>query len=355
MPRVLMLGTGGALAMEPAGSGNRRVLRPSAIAERIHEFVPELERLADIEFELVCNRDSSEVSIDDWFRLARIVFERIHDYDGFVITHGTDTMAYTATALSFALRDLPKPVVLTGAQKPLGDVPTDAHLNLVGAVETALLPCGEVGICFGNRLFRGNRCTKVDSLSFDAFHSPNEPPLAELGIRVRLSTDLRQPGRGPKLATKIEREVMALAIHPGFDPRLLATTHELGARGLVLLGLGSGNVPIGDGALLHAIESLIDEGTAVVMASQVPRGRTDLQRYEGSARARELGVLSSYDMTFEATLIKLMFGLAETNGQEELARFWHTDLAGEFVRLPPSPRDLARLRDDVECGTISRG
>lgn len=335
MPRVLMLHTGGTLAMEATSGPPTGVLRPSQILQRIYDYVPEIKHLADVDFEVVCNLDSTEMAAANWFDLAQRIAKRMADYDGFVVTHGTDAMAYTATALSFALRDLPKPVIVTGSQKPLGDVRTDARLNLLGAVElAALVPCGEVGIYFGNRLYRANRTRKVDSESFEAFESPNHPVLADLGIHLRTSRLLREPGTGPTLHVAIEPHVMALAIHPGFDPALLQVAGELGARGMVLLGLGCGNLPVGDGSLLRAIERLVANGTTIVLGSQVPRGRMALQRYEGGARARELGVLSSYDMTFEATLIKLMFALAETDTRDALNAYWRTDLSGELSRVP---------------------
>ena len=192
---ILLLHTGGTLGMT---GGRPEVLRPAPFAEALRIRVPELTELANVELELFSNLDSSEVQPESWVRLARRLFRRLPEVDGAVVTHGTDTLSYTASALSFLLPALRRPVVLTGSQRPLQEIRSDARLNLVDAVTAALKGPREVSVCFDSHLFRGNRTVKVKVNEYDAFASPNCPPLGTLGVHTSFSRGIRSAGR-PRL------------------------------------------------------------------------------------------------------------------------------------------------------------
>src|SRR5690606_38934318 len=190
-PKVGVIRTGGTLGMEGTGP-----LRPGPFEEALRRRVPELWEIADLEVEIFSSVDSSDIDPALWQGLARRIHERIGDCDGVVVTHGTDTMAYTASALSFMLQNLPKPVVLTGSQRPLGEIRTDARLNLIDAVIAATRgeDFPEVAICFDSKIFRGNRARKVKIAEYDAFDSPNLPPLGGLGVDVTIEPVARRAG-----------------------------------------------------------------------------------------------------------------------------------------------------------------
>ena len=192
---------------------------PADFGRTLSAHAPELSRVAEVDFELLCNLDSSDVGPALWQKLAGRLVKRLPEYDGAVVTHGTDTMAYTGSALSFMLPGLDRPVVLTGAQRPLGEVRTDARLNLIDATLAAVEGPAEVMIGFDSKLFRANRCTKVKVDEYDAFESPNFPPLGTLGVRVRLRRGLVR--RGPvRLREKLEPRVFLLKLFPGISPEV---------------------------------------------------------------------------------------------------------------------------------------
>src|SRR5260221_407314 len=217
--RLLLLHTGGTLMMERAAKD--AVLQPDVYRTDLLEELPVLGSIADIETRVLYNLDSSDMQPDHWVAIARAVHEAQSAYDGFVVVHGTDTMAYTASALAFLLPGLDKPVVLTGAQKPLGAVRTDARTNLVDACEVATLKIPEVSVVFSSHVFRGCRATKLDAWSMNAFGSPSCPPLAELGLGVQLAPHILPPRPPAPFDPRIELRVLAVRTFPGLEPRLL--------------------------------------------------------------------------------------------------------------------------------------
>jgi L-asparaginase len=333
MPRILLLHTGGTLGM---AGGRPSALRPAAFFKTLKSRCPELFRLADIELELFSNLDSSEMQPELWSRLAAHLHQRLPDFDGAVVTHGTDTLAYTASALSFMLPGLPKPVVMTGSQRPLGEIRSDARLNLIDAVLSALQGPPEVSICFDSHLYRGNRTRKVKVSEYDAFESPNFPLLGILGVDATFAPGLRQ--KGPlRLREKLESRVFLLKVFPGLDPALpLALLPQL--RGLVLEAYGAGNYPV-DPSLGRSLLPLFREArkrdVPVVVVSQAFRNGVDLTLYESGAAALAEGALSGGDMTPSAALVKLMQGLAYSRDREALARFIENPIVGEMTERPP--------------------
>jgi L-asparaginase len=332
MPRLLLLHTGGTLGM---AGGRPSALRPAAFFKTLKSRCPELFQLADIELELFCNLDSSEMQPELWSRLAAHLHRRLPDFDGAVVTHGTDTLAYTASALSFLLPGLDKPVVMTGSQRPLGEVRSDARLNLIDAVLSALQGPPEVSICFDSHLYRGNRARKVKVAEYDAFDSPNCPLLGTLGVEATFAPGLRQ--KGPRrLRERLESRVFLLKVFPGLDPALpLALLPQV--RGLVLEAYGAGNYPLAP-TLGHSLLPLFREARArdvpVVVVSQAHHNGVDLSLYESGAAALAEGALSGGDMTPSAALVKLMQGLAYHQDREARARFIQTPIVGEMTDRP---------------------
>lgn len=294
--------------------------------------IPELREIADLEIQALFSLDSGDLQPSHWLSIARAVHQALarDELHGVVITHGTDTMSYTASALAFLLGPLPKPVVLTGAQKPLSDIRTDARTNLIEATIGATLPVPEVMIAFGSRMLRGCRSLKADAWAFEAFGSPACAPLVELGIGVQVAPHVRRPGALRVLDERIEPSVLAVRVFPGLDPRLVIGALRAGVRGLVLEAYGTGNLPNGrEGSLIPAIEEATARGVPVVVVSQCPRGHVELLRYEGGAAAAHAGAIDGGDMTVEAALAKLMIGLGRYGDGDALRAFLLADVAGE--------------------------
>lgn len=332
MARLLLLLTGGTLLMTPVDRGepgeqNKRIsLDEERTSRDMVMEVPTLGRLAELDTRLLFQMDSANMQPADWLTLAREVHRELPRYDGIVVVHGTDTMAYTASALALLLGPLPKPVVLTGSQKPLVDTRTDARQNLVDAALVATLPVPEVSIVFHSRALRGARATKKDAWGFDAFDSPQLAPLVELGLDVEIAPHVHSPRELAPLDDRLEPRVFALRVFPGLDPSLVRGAIRAGVRGLVLETYGTGNVPQ---SLLPALEDAEKSGVPVVVVSQCLRGFVDLGRYEGGVMAAELGAISANDMTVEAAVAKLMVGLGRFGTGEELRRYFASSAVGE--------------------------
>jgi L-asparaginase len=327
MKKILLVHTGGTLGM----AGKRpHALKPGTFFRTLKERVPELAQLAQVRLHLFANLDSSELQPEHWQALARLLHQKLDGFDGAVVTHGTDTLAYTACALSFMLRGLDKPVVLTGAQRPLKEVRSDARLNLIDAVTSALHGPPEVSVCFDSSLFRGNRVRKVSVAEYDAFDSPNLARLGVLGVEARFERGL--PARGPRrLAEALDPRVFLLAVHPGLDPQIpLSILPQV--RGLVIEAYGAGNFPVGDAcgrSLLPLFAEAKRRGVPVVVVSQAQRNGVDLTLYQAGSAARALGAIGGGDMTPQAAVVKLMLALAQTQSLPALRRLIERPLAGE--------------------------
>jgi L-asparaginase len=319
--RILLIYTGGTIGMwcDPRTG----VLRPMDLA-LLAEQVPELQRveveLGTISFEKPI--DSSDMRPQDWLRIARIIAAHHAEYDGFVVLHGSDTMAYTASALSFLLEGLDKPVVLTGSQLPVGMIRTDARENLVTAIEIAAArdPDGspmvpEVCIYFEYRLMRGNRTVKVHAERFEAFRSPNCPPLAEAGIHLRYdrSTILPRRSGGLRLHEGLDDRVALIHLYPGMRAAWLeAALAQADLQAAVLATFGSGNCPT-DAVFLKVLRDAVDRGVLLVNVTQCVGGRVEQGRYVTSRALQEMGVVPGADLTIEAAITKLMVLLGRKN------------------------------------------
>lgn len=305
-------------------------LKPGSFFRTVRDRVPELTKLADLEFEVFSNLDSCEMQPELWSQIATRVAQRISKFDGVVITHGTDTLAETACALSFMLPGLNKPVVLTGAQRPLGEIRSDARLNLIDAVTSALHGPREVTVCFDSHLYRGNRVRKVSIAEYDAFDSPNHSVLGVLGVDAKFQPGWPARGRGVKLMEKVDPRVFLLRIFPGLDPSIpLAILPHV--RGLVVEAYGAGNFPSSKElgrSLTPVFERARQLDVPVVVVSQAPRNGVDLSLYESGNSARRSGAISGGDMTVSAAVVKLMHGLANHRGNA-LRKYLERSVAGE--------------------------
>lgn len=350
---ILIIYTGGTIGMKT--DAETGALVPFDFSGIYDEF-PSLKRLnVDIEvLSLSPVIDSSNVSPDNWLELARLIRDNYARYDGFVVLHGTDTMSYTASALSFLLENLRKPVVFTGSQIPIGVLRTDGRENLITAIEIAgaqrdgqpVVP--EVSLYFQNRLFRANRTTKRSAEALNAFRSYNYPPLAEVGVNISYNlTAIRQPDGFPdetpiatkpgnpseslRIATKLGNGLALIKLFPGIgEPILRAMLAAPGLRAVVLETFGAGNAPTSEW-FIRLLEEAIARGIHIVNITQCGGGSVSMELYETGLRLQKIGVLCGYDLTTEAAVTKLMYLLGKELSAEALREAMRKSLRGEIT------------------------
>lgn len=310
--RVLIIYTGGTFGMMRNADG---VLVPFNFSS-ILEHLPTLKNLS-LELTVIAfDRpiDSSDIQPDHWQLMARLVNDNYYQYDGFVILHGTDTMAFSASALSFMLQGLNKPVIFTGAQLPISEPRSDARENLITSLEIAAAvvhgrpAVPEVCIFFDYELLRGNRSKKVESMQFDAFDSGNYPPLATAGVKIDYNETaiLRTEASALTLLTAFDTQVAILTLFPGLNQNTVRATLSIpGLRAVILETYGSGNAPTAPW-LIHELSDAIKQGVLIVNISQCAGGRVNQGKYETSEALATIGVLGGADMTLEAAVTKLM-------------------------------------------------
>ncbi len=307
------------------------VLQPAHDATDIIRDFPQLQKHIQLDFKMVVNIDSSNMTPKVWSEIATKIYQLYDQYDGFVIAQGTDTMAYCASALSYALQNLSKPIVFTGSLIPLNELGSDGRNNLIYACLTASLDIAEVCIAFANKILRGNRAKKHHESFVDVFHSPNFPDLGELGRPTILHEwRKRRRKRNLKFQPNFDPNISVLKLFPGFDPTIIDKVLERKAHGIILEGFGPGNVPSQENSIIPKIEKATDLGVPIIIANQMERGVTNLHAYEVGFAAAKAGAISSKDMTTEATVAKLMWALAKTKKHSEVKRLMETDLAGEI-------------------------
>lgn len=324
--RLLFIHTGGTLGM--AARSGAGPLEPSSYAANMLSLMRGLETMVEVEGEALCNLDSSDLTPQHWEHIASLVASGLDRFDGFVVLHGTDTMAYTASALSFLLRDLPRPVVLTGAQRPIAELRSDAEQNLIHAAICATMDIPEVGVCFNQALLRGNRSTKVSVHSYAAFDSPNLLPLVRFGVDIEQPVAPLRPAGTFELRRGFSPDVMVLTLFPGAPARLLDQAVDSGASAVVLRAFGSGNIP--QHHWPEAIGRASAAGVPVIVRTQCLHGAVELGRYAGSAAALANGALSAHTMTDEATLVRAMFLRGQGLDFAGFQAAWDRPMAGEF-------------------------
>jgi L-asparaginase len=335
--RILVIYTGGTFGMMYNSEG---VLVPFDFAS-IFEQLPILKNLF-LEIKVISFDppiDSSNIDPSHWITIGKIIQENYADNDGFVVLHGTDTMAFTASALSFMLEDLGKPVIFTGAQLPISEPRSDARENLITALEFAsakkdghaLIP--EVCIYFDYELLRGNRSKKTESMQFDAFDSGNYPPLAKAGVKIDYNFSVIRPTPAHELnfRSKLDHNIAILKLFPGLTKSVVSSIlNAPGLKALVLETYGSGNAPTLDW-LIAELDAAIRNGVIIVNISQCSGGRVIQGRYETSKALQNIGVISGADMTTEAAVTKLMLLLGEYD-EKKAREFIGLSIAGELTQ-----------------------
>lgn len=328
MKRVLLLSTGGTIASRPGDDG----LEPKLTGEDLVAALGDLKGRFDVDVKQIMNLDSSNIQAEEWKIMARSVYESLEGYDGIIITHGTDTMAYTASILSFMLPGLRKSVVLTGSQIPMDNMLTDARNNLFCALAAVDAGIYGVSVAFNRHIIRGCRAVKVRTMGFDAFESVNAQYLGEIfadGLRVYASQNPRQSA-SLKLMDQISTDVFLLKLIPNTNPRLFDHLRDIGYRGVVLETFGAGGLHFHHRDLLEKLWMLQQQGIVVVACSQCLYEPSDFTIYEVGRKLLEAGVIPAGDMTTEAAVTKLMWALGQTGDPEEVRRIFSTNLCGEI-------------------------
>lgn len=333
--RVYIAYTGGTIGMKPSDKGF--VPETGYFAEQINKL-PELAYpdMPEIEVHEYDNLiDSSNITPDDWYRISEDIKSVYDDFDGFIVLHGTDTMAYTASALSFMLEDLSKPVIVTGSQIPWSQMRTDARDNLITSLLLASqYDIPEVSLYFHNRLYRGNRARKVDASGFHAFQSPNFPALVKVGSQIQVNQEilLKYPSKPLKINKIAHPKVIVLSLFPGFSADMLEAVLNSGIQGMVLMTYGMGNAPCNDMKFLHLLAAANHAGIIIVNCTQCLKGSVDMSSYETGQELLRCGVISGFDMTPEATLTKLSYLLSSECSVDEIKQKMQISLRGELSR-----------------------
>lgn len=338
-PKLLVIYTGGTIGMVKDSKTGQLI---SFDFNHMYTHIPELERL-QVSLETISFNppiDSSEMNPIFWADIAQKVYDNYSNYDGFVVLHGSDTMAYTASALSFMLQNLSKPVILTGSQLPIGTIRTDGKENLITAIEIAASKdemgeslIKEVAVYFEYSLYRGNRCSKVSANQFEAFSSPNYPELAVAGVEIDYNFErLFKPiSKELALFTDFDNHVALLKIFPGFSANVYKNLFDIRqVKGIIMETFGAGNAPSND-EFRQLIVNYIENGGIILNITQCNSGSVQQGKYETSSFFDKIGVISGKDMTTEAALAKMMYLLGSQASKEEILQKLSINLQGELT------------------------
>lgn len=338
-PKILLIYTGGTIGMvKDYETGALKAFDFKKLLKRI----PEL-HLLDCEIDTVSFEkpiDSSNIQIEHWQKIATIIGEKYDAFDGFVVLHGSDTMSYSASALSFMLENLSKPVIFTGSQLPIGDLRTDAKENLITAIQIASLQekgesvFNEVCLYFEYKLYRGNRTTKISAEHFNAFTSPNFPELAESGVHLKVNKNLLLKNKGNKklkVNTSFDDNVAVLKLFPGINKNVLSSVLSIpNLKGIVLETYGSGNAPTLNW-FISELSNAIKNNIYVINVTQCSGGSVNMGQYETSTELKNIGIVSGKDITSEAAITKLMYLLGQKVSTKVFKTIFETPLRGEMI------------------------
>lgn len=331
MKKVCILHTGGCVAMQKNEEG---ILIPTLeLQKQLEMYVPGLRKIASIDHRYLFQLDSSDFNPRHWKIIADTIAEEYSEYDGFVILHGSDTMSYSATILSFMLGNLGKPVILTDSLLPIAEPHVDNHANILNAVRFACEDVGEVAIMYGNSLVRGNRSKKTHELAVNSFTSPNFPPIGLVDIKLELSENrFHCHGKPLELHTNIVTDTVVIKLFPG-----ITNEHVLGmvpprTKGVVIEGYGAGNIPLGHEGIQEALQHIAAQDIILAIDTQCIYGGVQYDRFAGGYFTKKLGALSTHDMTAEASIMKLMWVLGQTEEHTEIQRLYENNLVGELTK-----------------------
>lgn len=330
--RIYIAYTGGTIGMKPSEDGY--IPQKQHLTDAIMK-TPDFHRKEMPEFTINEYHpliDSSNMSPADWQHIADDIKKHYDDYDGFVVLHGTDTMAYTSSALSFMLENLSKPVIVTGSQIPFSQLRSDGKENLLNSLYIAAnFPINEVGLYFNNKLFRGNRSIKAYADGFNAFDSPNLPPLLEAGINIKLiEGKISQPVSQPlKLAQITPQPIGVVHLYPGISVDVIKNIIKQPVKALIIRSYGVGNAPQNQ-AMLDCLKQANDDGIVIVNCSQCIKGKVNMKGYATGNALSKIGVISGNDMTLEATLTKLHYLLSKEYSHDKICQLLEVNLRGEL-------------------------
>lgn len=336
--KILLIYTGGTIGMiKDYDSGALKAFNFDELLLKIPELKILEHEIDTLSFEEPM--DSSNMNPKAWIKIAEIIYGKYEDYDGFVVLHGSDTMSYTASALSFMFENLTKPIIFTGSQLPIGDLRTDAKENLITSIQIAGLQkngkpiISEVGLYFEYKLYRANRTTKINAEHFQAFASMNYPPLAESGVHLYVNDSVLwkvNRRQKTKLHTEFETEVLVLKMFPGLTESTLEyMLSKPNLKGVVLETYGSGNAPT-DPWFINTLKEKIKEGIRVVNVTQCSGGSVSMGQYETSVLLKKIGVVSGIDITTEAAIAKFMYLLGKDLSPKVFKTIFETSLRGEM-------------------------
>lgn len=326
MKKILLIGTGGTIASDVTEDG----LAPELTSEQLLNHLPAISSICDVECIQLLNLDSTNMRPEHWLDMVRCIRENYDRYDGFVITHGTDTMAYTAAGLSYLIQGSPKPVILTGAQKPIGFDSTDSKINMTDAFRCAASDLPGVSIVFNNHVILGTRARKTRTKSFQAFSSINYPDLGILRDGVLLRYIRQDCTTVPTFFDTLDNKVALLKLTPGQD-RSAADFFLERNDALIIESFGVGGLPE-HGGFYDCLQSWIEQGKFVVLTTQVPSEGSDVGVYHvGHSLKANLRVLEAYDMTTEAVVAKLLWILGRTHDRTEVEKLFYTPIAKDIL------------------------
>jgi L-asparaginase len=326
---ILLIYTGGTIGMIKTSNGSLQPFDFNNLKDQIPELANMKIKLDNISIKNPI--DSSNIDTKVWIEIAEIIENNYSNYDGFVILHGSDTMAYTASCLSFILQNLAKPIILTGSQLPIGIARTDARENLITSIELACESKNpEVCIYFEYKLMRGNRSTKINANNFEAFQSPNFPILAQAGVSIDYNPiNYKAINRNLIVQKKLNSSIVVIKLFPGIQKNILDGILQQDAKAIVLESFGSGNLP-NENWFIDLLKKAITKQKIIVNITQCLVGSVKHGMYETSSSLEKLGVISGKDMTIEAATTKLMTLLAQEKSIEEVKTLFKKSLAGEM-------------------------